>query len=258
MKIKAMIVFFMMALVAPQWGFAADQQSLGSEQERAGYAVGLQLGSSLKGLEGTLDVEKFILGVKDAYFDVPSLLSRQEAERYQNEFKIDANNNLTLTRVPQNSDPVPISAPVVGSDAVVKKEQQTDPGVIKLEQYDVKFDTLEQGGYSFYNLYTNGITPGSTDKDIDIICNALSASEFKSKCRALFSARLTFLLKEEITEARFVGARPEVKSDQNLVVVSWKEQLTHKDTKRTEKSLKMSIWLKKQQQKWKVTKAIVD
>lgn len=260
MKINVIVAVLVMLLVSSRGGFAADQQSLNGEPGRVGYALGFQLGSSLRSLAAEVDVDKFIRGLKDATSDAPPLMTQQEMEVYQGKFKFDENNRLVLTSITQKPEFDAIKPPVTEGDAVVmQKDKQSDSGGVNLDFYEVKFDTLEQGGYAFYNLYTNAITPGSSQKDIDVICKALSASKFLDECRALFSARLQFLLTEEITEAQFVGASPEIKREQNLVVVTWQEHLTHKkDEKKITENRKMSIWLKQQKKKWQVTKAEVD
>ncbi len=217
-------------------------------QQKLGYALGMEMGKSLKKMHPDIEIEALLSGIHDTYLGKKILLREPEAQKIRSNFR--------KRRLKQNKI---IQADKRMLDKEAKKtirEQAKDKPAYSLDFSMIDQSTPRNTAWSFVILY-NDIMPVFTDIHLDKICRLMSTSQFMSECHSLLQNRLEFLKKDPALIKRAIFTNPKVSTDKiktNSYDLSWIETFTSPDGDKTVNHKKISIQLSKGK-KWRIKAA---
>jgi len=225
-----------------------DKTLLTSTQQKLGYALGIEMGKSLKVMHPDIDIDALIVGFKDAYYGKTLLIDKDEAKRLKDNFR---QKRFRQNKIAQNN-----------KQLLLKESKKTmKEKAVEKPAYSLDFGMVDQtnprnAAWSFAILY-NDISPVFTANHIDKICGIMAAPKFLAGCKHLLQERLSLLKKDikTIKEAIFTNPTA-IKSNkgQNSYILTWDETFTSQNDQRHTKHKKLDVQLEKNNN-WQVKSA---
>ncbi len=238
----SLIVFHSTGISCAQ---AESKPSLYTAQQKLGYALGIEMGKSLKKMHPDIDLKALLVGIQDSYCGKPLLLDEAETIKIKTNFR--------ERRFRQNK--------MIQNDKLLLEKEAKLEKAAEKPAYNLDFSMIDQktprnAAWSFIILY-NDIMPVFTETHLNKICQVVSTPKFMSGCLKILQKRLDFLKKDPAAIKRAIFTNPKIsisKTRQNTYDLSWTEILTSPDGRKTVNHKKIFIQLSKMD-KWQIKSA---
>ena len=222
---------------------------LTTKPQKLGYALGIEMGKSLKKMAPKIKLESLLNGVQDGYLNRPSLLTDKEADTIKSDFR---NKRLITSRIGRKN------AKLIREERnKTDKERANEKPVYQLDMSMVDQSTAKKTAWSFVILY-NDIMPLFTEKQLDKICQTMATPDFMPVCNVLLAKRLGYLKKDMGRNKIATFSNPQIIKENNTTynyVLSWDETFKFDNKKRIKAHKELNIHTVRTHNTWQISSA---